>query len=312
MNEHKTAIEIGDLTGLKAPACKLIEKVSEAVGGVFQPWQTRRVADAEADALLKKGIAEIQLEGMQRRAMQRWFDEETRKQANIESITEKAIPLLNDDSDASKIEDDWVTNFFERSRNVSDEDMQQVWAKILATEANGETYFSKKTINILEDIDSIQASRFQILCSLELTYYYESYALDSMETHTTKTREIVLFETRSMASDSAPIKYDELRNFASLGLITIEPENLIESTGPKVDVEYYHEKASIPVMPFKGLNMGSISLTRWGRELSRVFDKHYVDGYWDYLLTYWSLNNEAARWVVEEARKSKQPPSSDD
>lgn len=39
-----------DLGKLAEPATKLIEKVSDAVGGIAKPWQIKRVASAEAAA----------------------------------------------------------------------------------------------------------------------------------------------------------------------------------------------------------------------------------------------------------------------
>jgi hypothetical protein len=42
MSNGNPIIKVGDLTGLSEPASKLIDKVSEAIGGAFGPWQTRR------------------------------------------------------------------------------------------------------------------------------------------------------------------------------------------------------------------------------------------------------------------------------
>jgi hypothetical protein len=49
MSEDKPLINI-DLGGLSKPATLLIEKISVAVGTIFQPYQIKRIAQAEADA----------------------------------------------------------------------------------------------------------------------------------------------------------------------------------------------------------------------------------------------------------------------
>ena len=80
---------LGDLT---KPATVLIEKISDAVGGVFKPFQIVRVAKAEAEAEVIHAEAQIRVSDIQRRAMHRFLVEEAKRQSNIESITQKALP----------------------------------------------------------------------------------------------------------------------------------------------------------------------------------------------------------------------------
>lgn len=143
-----SVVSLGDF----GPAAeKLVEKVSNAVGGIFAPWQIKRLAKAEVEAALTKQQGEIEIADLQRRALHRFVEEETRKQINIENITAKALPLLNEKSDPAKIEDDWITNFFDRSRIVSDGEMQKLWSRVLAEEANTPGTFSKRMVNLLGD-----------------------------------------------------------------------------------------------------------------------------------------------------------------
>lgn len=53
MSDDKSTslVNLGDLS---KPANTLIEKVSSAIGGIFEPWQIKRVAKAEAEAGLIK------------------------------------------------------------------------------------------------------------------------------------------------------------------------------------------------------------------------------------------------------------------
>ena len=143
---------------------RLIEKVSSALGGVFEPWQIKRVAKAEAEASLIKVESEIEITDLHRRAMHRFVEEEANRQENMEEITEKSIPHLDEQSDPSNMEDDWVTNFFDKSRIVSDDEMQTIWANVLAGEANTPGSFSRRTVNLLADLDKRDAELFQTLC----------------------------------------------------------------------------------------------------------------------------------------------------
>jgi len=140
-----TNINFGDLT---KPATVLIEKISEAIGGIFRPHQIRRIAEAEAEASRIKTVSEIEITDLQRRAIQRFFSEEAKKQQNIESITAMALPQLAEHASPENIEDDWITNFFDKCRLISDLDMQTLWSRLLSGEANSPGRFSKRTINV--------------------------------------------------------------------------------------------------------------------------------------------------------------------
>ena len=114
-------INLGDIS---KPANTLIEKISDAVGGAFRPRQIRRIAQAEADAEIIKMKAGIEVTDLQRRALERFVAEEAKKQVNMESITEKALSQLDESSSPERMEDDWITNFFDKSRLISNEEMQ--------------------------------------------------------------------------------------------------------------------------------------------------------------------------------------------
>ena len=47
---------------------------------------------------------------------------------------------------------------------VSDDDMQQIWAGILAGEANNSGSFSRRTVNLVADLDKRNAQLFRNLC----------------------------------------------------------------------------------------------------------------------------------------------------
>jgi len=161
MTNGNSIINLGELS---KPATVLIKKISDGLGGYFKPYQIRRVAKAEADAEIIRAQAQIDMTDLQRRALGRFVLEEAKKQENIEKITEKAIPLLEDSAKPQDIENDWITNFFDKCRIISDEDMQSLWSKVLAGEANSPGTFSKRTVNLLGSLDKSDAALFTNLC----------------------------------------------------------------------------------------------------------------------------------------------------
>lgn len=63
----------------------------------------------------------------------------------MEQISTQALPLLEEKSNPDAIEDDWVTNFFDKCRLISDKEMQSLWSKVLAGEANAPEKYSTRT-----------------------------------------------------------------------------------------------------------------------------------------------------------------------
>jgi hypothetical protein len=160
-NFDSSLINIGELS---KPATVLIEKISDALGGVFKPTQIVRLAKAEAQADRIRAETQIEISGLQRRAFHRFLEEEGKKQKNIEDITQKALPQLGEDSNPNNVEDDWITKFFDRCRLISDDEMQGLWSRVLAGEANAPGTYSKRTVNFLSDLDKNDADLFTRLC----------------------------------------------------------------------------------------------------------------------------------------------------
>src|SRR5712692_371705 len=161
MSSDNPMIDIGELS---KPATVLVEKISEAVGGIFKPYQIVRVAKAEAEAERIRAGSQIQISDLHHRAFHRFLEEEAKKQKNIEEITRQALPQLDDKSKPEQVEDDWITNFFDKCRLISDSEMQSLWSRVLAGEANSPGSYTKRTVNFLASLDKIDAQLFTNVC----------------------------------------------------------------------------------------------------------------------------------------------------
>jgi len=96
--------ELTDLAGFAEPAKILIEKLSNAVGIIFEPRRITRKALAEATAAETKArsdiaIREMHLTALEKRTMQRLLLQETRKQQNMEDIAAIAVEELPANAD---------------------------------------------------------------------------------------------------------------------------------------------------------------------------------------------------------------------
>src|SRR2546430_2079351 len=105
MPEGSSLINLGEIS---KPATVLVEKISDAVGGLFKPYQIRKVSKAETDAEIIRAQAQIEITDLQCRALTRFVGEEAKKQKNMEDITEKALPELKESSQPQDVDDDWI------------------------------------------------------------------------------------------------------------------------------------------------------------------------------------------------------------
>ena len=263
--------------GLTKPATVLIEKISSAVGMLWEPTQTRRMAQAQADAAMILAEGNIEIDELRQRAAQRFVEEETRKQQNMESIVGKAIQDVDSNAPTEKVDNDWIANFFDKCRSISDDDMQGLWSRILSGEANAPSSFSRKTVNLVADLDKASADLFHTLCSFgcQIDNTFAPLILDFRE-QIYRQHGLTLFE---------------LGELDSIGLIQIDANvGFALSELPKRITADYHDRSvslEFPNEKDNSLQAGSVILTPSGAQLSRIVGPAPIDGFFEFLCHRW-------------------------
>ena len=75
------------------PLCKLIDTVSAGVGLIYEPTHLKRIASAEAEAILITERTVLSVSELRQRAAARLTNTETRRQRNIEFQQQTGHPL---------------------------------------------------------------------------------------------------------------------------------------------------------------------------------------------------------------------------
>ncbi len=83
---------------------------------------------------------------------------QTRKN-NVTDVFLKATKNVNKEN-IKNMEPSWVGNFIDKCKDVSEEDLKQIWAKILDGKINGTTNTSKRTMSVLSNLTSEEANLF--------------------------------------------------------------------------------------------------------------------------------------------------------
>lgn len=182
-----------DLLGFGKGTEKLLSTIEKAFGAAYRPLGLRREADAEAyrigaveAAKLKARTREmielakteketgfISLEGrmdLEERLQARLKHQSLQEQTNIDSVVAGATNQVPPNPTSEEVDPDWLRGFFEHARNVSNEQMQVLWSRVLALEVGIPGTFSPKALDVLRKMTRREASAFQKACRLASSF----------------------------------------------------------------------------------------------------------------------------------------------
>ncbi len=278
------SVNVGDLV---KPIDTLIHKISDATGVLYEPRRIRHKAKAESEAAITsakaeaaadiiKAESEIEITDLHRRAAQRWIQEEAKRQKNMEDIIDKAEPHLNAEAKPDSMEDDWLTNFFDKSRIVSDSEMQSLWSRVLAGEANVPGTYSKRTVNLLSDFDKSDAQLFTQLCGF-------GWRIENVTP--------LVFDEQAEIYNRHGINFDTLSHLENIGVVRYESlTGFAKDIAIKRFVVFYYGRPlslEIPGAANNTLKVGKILLTKIGQELAPICGSTPVDGFYEYVRDQW-------------------------
>jgi len=173
------------------------------------------------------------------------------------------------------MEDDWISNFFDKCRLISDDQMQLLWAKLLAGEANSPGTYSKRTVNLLGTLDKIDAQLFTGLCSF-------IWCLPNIH--------LLVYDQNESVYNSKGINFASLTRLDEMGLIRLDfvgyklkylPQQFTASYyGKTVDLQF-------PNIKDNELKTGKVLLSSSGGELARICGAKPIDEFYEYVLERW-------------------------
>ena len=155
------AFEVGD------KALGILEKL-------LGPWFTRRQVDANTRAALQEVLTD-----QVATHMEAYPNDPVMMEAlmschgrfgfkNIARIVQLAVPQLDESARPGLISEDWGANFRDKANTCSDPEMAELWAQLLAAEVNNPGSYSRKTVNVMADLEPSDARLFKALCDFRI------------------------------------------------------------------------------------------------------------------------------------------------
>ena len=252
------------------------------------------IANAQADtrAILVSPDATVQGQlDFGAAVTQRIQFQEEKRQSNIASVIDKAAHELGDgEVQDHEVDHDWTARFFNDVQDVSSEEMQQLWAKILAGEVERPGSSSTRTLSILRDLDQSTAALFRILCSACISLRpAENVFLDARATS-------LGGNAGANALQKYGLGFDNLNVLNEHGLIIADYNSyydyrmsvriLLPGPSPTyLRIPFSFQRRRWVLEPTtqrpdnRELMVAGVALTRSGQELSRIVELQPIEAY---------------------------------
>ena len=180
---------LGIVKDLVSPTEKLIDAVQGAIGKAYEPRHVRKMAEAKAYEIEKvgqamrensdiaitydKGSLELDTTDFDmfvKRAQNRLAYQELTKQKNIEKVVETTYSNLKDGELVldEPVDNDWMLRFFNDVEDIGNEEMQYIWAKVLAGEIKHPKSVSLRTLSVLKNLGQNEATEFKQIVTFVL------------------------------------------------------------------------------------------------------------------------------------------------
>lgn len=194
---------------------------------------------------------------------------------NQMDIVKVATQFVNENATPDKMDDDWIAQFMDKAKLISNKDLQFIWGKILADECNHQGSIPKTLLHILTQMDSKDAKVFSTIRSISV------YVEDDGIQYTP------MILRRSMADyyEKMGITYDALVNLQALGLIEMnmnadERTYVFECDKHPITVKYYDKEYYIP-SKYDYFNVGNVIFTKAGSALCRNIEMPGKEGFFE-------------------------------
>ncbi len=207
--------------------------------------------------------------------------QEAKKQLNIENVTAFAAEQLKNEPPITDepLNEDWTTRFFKIAEEVSNEEMQTIWGKILAGEIKQPNSYSLRTLELIRNLSKQEAQIFIKVARFAFNEGGKNYIFKTNKT--------------SLLSDKYGITYEDITLLTEIGLIQSGDTMTLNFISKEVDVNIVLRWGNIlAVTEVKkstpSITMPVYSFTTAGNELLRLVES--------------SVNHEYLKEVIDSIK----------
>ena len=269
MGNKYSLIDFGNLSEPAAGVVNnFVDKISSALGWMVMP-KNIKPAIIEANKSIIEEISNRQdINPIERAAIVSNYKKIVKEYKNQMDIMRIAVEHLNPNFVSEEVSNDWITFFFDKVKDVTEDYMKEIWGKNLAGEFNEPNTYTKQLLHTMSIMDSKIAERFQKIRSScfyspphLFTFIYRTNDVDVININRYQKKKIYIYD---------------LRELDSLSLIQYQfPQ--FHTKVIKDKIFYYGNKRITFNTDEKSIVLGNVTLTSVGKQLCRIVPMKYDD-----------------------------------
>ena len=258
--------------GISEVARLLIEKISKAVGWVANKETNRKIAESTYIEEIKNSDFDPITKACLITTAKKTINEYSRQHA----IVRNAIDNMREDAKPNELDDDWILQFMDKARLVSDAEFQMIWGKLLAEECNAPGSIPRGLLHTLERMDRTDAEHFSKLCSFSVHHNSGTPEYSPI---------IVSNRFDDYYTKKKGLNYSTIVDLSSLGLI--EASFGPFAAGYQMDFSTrpvtvcYHDKHTLFSESIRRIPIGNVMFTKTGQALCKAIDAEKQDDFWE-------------------------------
>lgn len=198
---------------------KLVALCTQSMGGYYRSNGTvvRNIAAGKTSSEEDESIfveTNVEFASITERTHARIRHQETQRQENIETILSIVSSLIGEKVPIKLVDPDWANIFFHYAQNVSNKNMQSLWARAMVCELKHPSSISKRSLSFLYHCDIWEITAFKKIAN---------YAFIGGNGHP------FIFRTQKDLSSKDDIFTETrlLSHCINAGMITAEPKELV-------------------------------------------------------------------------------------
>lgn len=137
----------------------------------------------------------------------------TKNFLDIAKIADGMVQKKSNKSNGKQYSFDWFIRYYEASGNISDKEMQILWAKILAGEIEEPSSYSLRTLDVLRNISKEEAERFIKICNTAIKIESRKYVIPADHDYILKNSinysDILMLEEIGLINSGSSIHIDD-------------------------------------------------------------------------------------------------------
>lgn len=295
------AYEIKKLAEARAEEIKIMSKAIKdnylLTGGIEYSEEKISISSPKETPVSENETLEISTQNLEQRTQNRIDFQQNKKQLNLETISAYAAEELKNEEPVTDepLDEDWTTRFFNIAEDISNEEMQALWGRILAGEIKKPKSYSLRTLELLKNLSKEEAECFMKFCEAKVNSSGTYFIYNEDDGKLLQDEFGITFNDRLLMSELGLISSENNLEFSFRP--TLENKvTIIMNYGNKGIVLYRNE--NVPKQPIKVL-----LFTKTGIELSKLVEQTPNENYIDKICS--SFNHENVKIEYGDLNKDE-------